>query len=198
MLANCKAKLIQPQGYWIYTKGEKFTEDSVFTVPDNVRVIKIIVVGGGTGGNPGGDGDFEEDGREGRDGIGGKIVATEMNVVPGTSYAIRIGAGSESWRESPGASFFGDISSDGGKIYSPSYTDIISGSAYGRTGVRNPLPNTGDGGKGGKGGKKGEMHTGKKKDDYGFVEEITVVDVTPTKGTKGSPGASGCVVVYWN
>lgn len=198
VLADCSAKLIQPQGYWSYANGKKFTSDAVFTVPEGVNVIKIIVVGGGTGGNQGGAGDFEEDGADGRDGAGGKVYASEMNVVPGTRYNIQIGAGSESWREKPGESYFGEISSEIGKNYTPSYTDILSGSAFGRTGVKNPIDGTGDGGKGGKGGKKGEMHTGKKKDDYGFVEEITVIDVTPTEGTKGSHGASGCVVVYWN
>lgn len=198
VLANCKAKLIQPHGYWTYANGEKYTEDSVFTVPENVQVIKIIVVGGGRAGAPGSAGDFEEDGSDGADGIGGKILATEMNVVPGTNYSIRIGAGCENWFDTPGASCFGDISSDSGKNYTPAYTDILSGSAYGRKGVRSALPNTGDGGKGGKGGKKGKNHTGKKKDDYGFVEEITVVDRAPTPGTAGTHGASGCVVVYWN
>ena len=93
---------------------------------------------------------------------------------------------------------FGALSSDQGKKYYPSYTDIRSGSAFGRFGVKNPLPNTGDGGKGGKGGKQGKMHMGKEKDDYGFVTEIEIVDEYPTPGERGSPGASGCVVVYWN
>lgn len=198
VLANCKAKLIQPQGYWTYANGEKYTANGTFVVPDGVNVIKVIVVGGGTGGSPGSSGDFDEDGEDGIDGPGGKVYATEMNVLPGTSYVIRIGAGSETFREKPGASYFGNISSEDGKNYIPSYTDILSGSAYGRTGVKNPLPNTGDGGKCGKGGKKGESHTGKKKDDYGFVTEITIVDREPTAGTAGSPGASGCVAVYWN
>lgn len=198
VLANCKARLIQPQGYWTYANGTMFTEDTTWTVPENVYLIYAIIVGGGKAGENGGAGDYQQDGLDGYDGRGGKIYADGMNVFPGQTIAVTIGSGSTSFYQEPEPSTFGMFSSDDGEVYNPSYTDIRSGSAFGRRGVKNPLPNTGDGGKGGKGGKQGKMHMGKKKDDYGFVEEIEVVDVAPGKGEKGSPGASGCVVVYWN
>lgn len=198
VLANCKAKLIQPQGYWTYANGKTFTENTVWEIPEDVYSLFLIVVGGGRAGDDGDDGNFAQDGLDGWDGEGGKVYAGEISVYPGQSFNIVIGSGSSKYAIDPEPSAFGSYSSNDGKYYQPSYTDIRSGSAFARWAAKNPLPNTGDGGKGGKGGEQGKMHTGKSKDDFGFVTEITVVDKKPGKGEKGSPGASGCVVVYWN
>lgn len=198
VLANCKAKLIQPQGYWVYANGIVLTEDTTWTVPEDVYVLFIVIVGGGEAGEDGDDGDYIQDGLDGYDGRGGSIFADGISVYPGQTFAVTIGAGTTRHYQEPEPSTFGQYSSDDGKRYYPSYTDIRGGIAYGRYGVKNPLPHTGDGGKGGKGGKQGKMHTGTSKDDFGFVTEIEIVDVAPGKGEKGSPGASGCVVVYWN
>lgn len=198
VLSNCKATLVQPEGYWTYTFGEKITEDITWTVPDGVSVLFVIAVGGGCAGFPGTGGDFDSDGEDGHDGEGAKIYADGMNVTPGQQIPVKIGKGTTNpWKKSD-ATTFGTITSEKGEKYSPSYTDIRAGAAYGRSGVKDPLPNTGDGGKGGKGGRKGQMHKGKSKDDYGFVHEETIIDVAPTSGKAGSPGASGCVIIYWN
>lgn len=198
VLSNCKARLIQPSGYWAFANGVTLTEDCIFTVPESVSVIYIIVVGGGHAGRGGSPGDFEQDGEDGEDGYGGRVYSRGLNVYPGQTFGVTIGQGADIWTNSPTPSMFGPYSSNDGDFYNPSFTDIRAGAAYARKGVKNPLPNTGDGGKGGKGGKKGKMHTEKEKDDYGFVSEITIVDVSPTRGQPGSPGASGCVSIYWN
>lgn len=197
VMSKCKARLIQPAGYWAYAHGTVITEAGHFVVPDGVSAIFVIIVGGGYSGTNGSSGDYEEDGEDGQDGWGGNVNYVSLNVFPGQSFAVEIGRGGEDVWTPPTPSRFGRLSSEDGKRYVPSFTDIKSGSAYARSGVRHAQPNTGDGGKGGRGGKKGESHTGKVKDDYGFVEEITVVDRAPTAGTKGTPGASGCVAVYW-
>ena len=151
VLANCKAKLIQPQGYWTFANGQVITKNTTWNVPDDVYMIFVIIVGGGRAGEDGGNGDFIQDGLDGYDGQGGMIFADGISVYPGQTFAVTIGAGSTSFYANPEPTTFGAYSSDNGKRYNPSYTDIRGGMCYGRYGVKNPLPNTGDGGKGGKG-----------------------------------------------
>ena len=74
---------------------------------------------------------------------------------------------------------------------------MASGNAYGRTGVQSPAPNTGDGGKGGEGGIKGNRH----EESFTFPGgggTRWVIDNYPGEGQPGKPGASGCVVIYWD
>lgn len=198
VLAGCRATLIQPEGYDAYTDGDLLTASGLWTVPPGVTVLQVILVGGGWAGEDGDDGDEHQDGLDGWDGPGGNVYATGINVTPGQEIPVIIGAGGRFWGDAPGATSFGTLSSASGRRYDPSYTDIRSGSAYGRTAVRSPQPGSGDGGKGGKGGARGHMHTVKDKDDHGFVSEHEVWDQAPGKGTKGKPGASGCVRIYYN
>lgn len=197
VLAGCKATLIQPEGYDAYTDGDLLTENGSWTVPAGVTVLQVILVGGGGAGENGGDGDAMQDGLDGYDGHGGKVYASGLNVQPGQVIPVIIGQGGLRWGDAPGATTFGQLSSEKGREYIPSYTDIRSASSYGRAGVRAPKPGSGDGGRGGKGGARGHMHTVKSKDDHGFVEEHEVWDSRPGKGEKGVPGASGCVRIYY-
>lgn len=198
VLAGCKAVLIQPEGYYNYTDWDLLTADGTWTVPTGVHVLQVILVGGGWAGENGDDGTDRQAGLDGWDGRGGKVYATGINVHPGQVLSVSIGQGGQTFGQTPGDTTFGGLTSAAGRQYTPSYTDIRSGSAYGRTGIKNPLPNTGDGGAGGLGGAQGRTHTVKEKDDHGFVTEHTVWDKRPGKGTKGSPGASGCVRIYYN
>lgn len=198
VLAGCRAVLIQPEGYDAYTDGDLLTESGTWTVPAGVTVLQVILVGGGWAGENGDDGTENQDGLDGWNGRGGYVYATGLNVHPGQTIPLTIGQGGQRWGQQPGETRFGGLSSAYGRQYEPSYTDIRSASSYGRTGVQAPRPGSGDGGKGGKGGARGHMHTVKDKDDHGFVTERKVWDQAPGKGTKGVPGASGCVRVYYN
>lgn len=198
VLAGCKAALIQPIGIQQYEHQEQITESGTWTVPDGVRIIHVIVVNGGQGGYKGQNGSFAYEGWDGENGAGGKILAVGLNVQPGQVMEVVIGAGGAANGGPGGETKFGPLTGSNGKAYYPSYTDINSGRAFGRTGTKAPVPGSGDGGKGGKGGAKGERHEGKSKDDHGFVTETWVTDVKPGKGEDGSPGASGCVMIYWD
>ena len=197
VLAGCRATLIQPEGYDAYTDGDLLTESGTWTVPAGVSVLQVILVGGGGAGENGGNGDEMQDGMDGYDGHGGRVYATGLNVQPGQVISVTIGQGGRKWGDTPGVTTFGRLTSEAGREYSPSYTDIRSASSYGRAGVRNPKAGSGDGGKGGKGGARGHMHLVKDKDDHGFVSEHEVWDKAPGKGEKGKPGASGCVRIYY-
>lgn len=198
VLAGCKASLIQPEGYDSYGGTELLTESGAWTVPAGVTVLRLILVGGGWAGQDGDRGTDTQAGLDGYDGKGGHVYETGMNVRPGQVLPVVIGQGGQSWGETPGETTFGGLSSASGRAYDPGYTDIQSASCYGRPAVRDPLPNTGDGGAGGQGGRQGKSHTRKVKDDHGFVEEVVVWDVTPGDGGEGSPGASGCVRIYYD
>ena len=78
------------------TKIVKFTTSTTWTIPDGVTTIDVCCVGGGQG--SGGSGTLTLTGgganQGGRGGAGGKVYyKTGIEVTPGTSYAITIGAG---------------------------------------------------------------------------------------------------------
>ena len=189
VLMNCKSILLQADGSYTYQKREIITQDGIWTAPAGVTRMRVIIGNGGSGGANGYPGSFSSDGRNGEDGIGGKIWAGTIDINPEQSFAVNIGAGGNV--NSPGGTTtFGAYSGDDGEFFSPSYTDIVNGDAYGRTGVKSPLPNTGDGGRGGEGGTQGIMY----EDEDG--EEV--VKKEPGPGKPGAKGGSGFVVVYYD
>lgn len=198
VLAGCAADLVQADGTLTYTDREAITEDSTWTVPDGVTQIRVILVGGGDGGGKGTDGSWLSAGEDGADGSGGAVWWGLVNVTPGTTFAVTIGQGGASNGGQGTATHFGQYTSAAGYVYTPSYTDITEGNAYGRTGVQDPLANTGDGGKGGVGGVQGIEREKTWKDDHGFVHNKTVIDQRPGPGGNGAAGASGCVVIYYD
>lgn len=198
VLSGCATKAVQPAGIFQYSNREQLTEDGTWTVPSGVSVINVVLVGGGTGGHNGNRGGYEQAGSRGADGAGGKIWHNVLIVSPGDSFAVTIGAGGAVGGGAGGDTMFGNYSSGDGRVYTPSYTDVSSGAAFGRTGSFDPLPNTGDGGAGGEGGAKGESHQVKRKDLNGFVHYRTVVDQRPGDGLPGYAGAAGCVVIYYD
>lgn len=90
--------------------------------------------------------------------------------------------------------------------YANGYTDVRSGESYGRSGVKNPIPGSGNGGIRGIGGVKGNRHqeTRKKRrkaedGSYYWVDvQVTVVDNYPGDPEPPSMGVHGCVVVYYD
>lgn len=191
VLVNCPSRLLQADGAFLFQNREIITTDGTWTAPDGVSQIRMIVVGGGKSGATGGDGGWNGAGANGADGAGGKVFSTTININNRQNFAVTIGKGGKN----PTDTIFGAYSSADGSEFQYGYTDIANGDSFARTGVKKPLPNSGDGGKGGRGGSGGASHTAT---DPNSGREYTVVDKYPSDGEAGAVGASGCVVVYYN
>lgn len=211
VLKDCKSVLLQADGAFLYENREVFTADGIFHTGPNTTQVRIILQEGGQGGSPGQDGTYADDffgksgwGDPGQDGRGGKVLSQTVAVNPDSDYEIVIGKGgkaSEKW-DVPGAegtaTKFGIYSSDSGKVFPLGFTDIASGSSYGRTGVAAPSAGTGDGGKGGRGGSEGRKHVETLHDEDGnVIGSETIIDTIPSSGSPGVDGADGVCVVYW-
>lgn len=157
VLKGCTSQLLQAAGGGNYSTSEVITESGTWTTPAGVSELKIILVGGGNGGATGQAGSLNVNGAKGADGLGGKVYSEVIHVNAGQSFAVSIGQGA-AYGSTPTETTFGSYSSADGTVYTPSYTDVQSGEAYGRTGVADPTGN-GDGGKGGAGGKAGSGYT---------------------------------------
>lgn len=201
VMTDCQSVLLQADGSFMFESREVITKSGTWTAPAGVSKLRVIIGNGGGAGTNGTDGTWEEAGVDGVDGVGGKVFATTININEKQSFEVVIGAGGVNG-SAGGVTTFGAYSGESGKIFTPSYTDIASGDAFGRSGVVAPLDGTGDGGARGKGGVKGNKHveTTKKVDEEGNVTTSfkTIIDNYPVKGTAGKPGASGFVVVYWD
>lgn len=200
VLTNCKSTLLQADGFTLFENREVITVNGPWTAPSGVSQLRVILVGKGKDGTDGTDGTWEKSGVSGTDGNGGLVWSGTININEQQVFQVSIGENT----------VFGQYSSANGSVFRYGYTDIQSGESYARTGVKNPLPGSGDGGAGGAGGVKGNRHTETVKDYTvnGTIEdnftgvyiekEVTVVDNTPGVGQPGVKGASGCVVIYWD
>ena len=202
VLRNAQSTLLQADGVFLYEGREIITQDGTWTAPDGATQLRVIVVNGGSGGRDGTDGTWEENGINGADGLGGKVYTETININPNQSFSVTIGKGG-AVGQTGSVTTFGTLTGANGEVYSPSFTDIENGDAFARTGVMKPLNGTGDGGKGGAGGEKGierQVREQYKDPVTGVVKPITwtVIDRYPQPGKKGTRGADGCVVVYWN
>ena len=197
VLKDCQSILLQADGAFLFENMEILTESGQWTAPAQAgTTLRVILVGGGNGGNTGADGTWDAPGENGEDGVGALIWAGTIQINPQQTFEVTIGQGGGIGQDGT-ATVFGQYSSANGQRYSPSYTDVASGNAYGRTGVQSPAPNTGDGGKGGEGGIKGNRH----EESFTFPGgggTRWVIDNYPGEGQPGKPGASGCVVIYWD
>lgn len=222
VLRDCKSVLLQADGSFLFEKRAVVSESGTFHVPAGVSYIRLILVSGGQGGARGGDGYITEsgwhggsiaagEGDPGLDGSGGKVWSGVVNVNPDTDYTVVIGKGGKASPvtgvpgEEGGETTFGVYSSANGKVYSPSFTDLASGDAYGRSGVAVPKLGTGDGGKGGAGGEAGIGYLKTVKytpsgADPSVVNEKTYLVVIKQggPGKPGTKGADGVCVIYWD
>lgn len=196
VMTNCKSIMTQASGS--FENRVLITENTTFTTPNNAQIF-VVLGGGAQSGANGQSGSFDSAGADGVDGKSGKIW---FGWVPaaGAQYSVTIGThGAVGAFGTP--TTFGTYSSDNGSIFSPSYTDINNGDAFGLTGAINPRENTSDGGAGGKGGKQGRRH----KVQYSYTDgegrsqtgERWVVDVYPTSGENGKTGSDGFALIYW-
>lgn len=185
VLAGCSSKYIQPTGPALYENSVIITEDTTWTVPGGVTSVRVILVGGGSGGANGENGTYGNAGANGADGSGGKVYSSTIAVSSGQTFSVVVGSGGAIGAAGEDTTF-GSYSSANGTVFSPSFTDIQSGTAYGRAGVVQPVSGTGDGGKGGKGGTAGQSMDGSGSPD-----------IPPGNGSPGTAGASGCAMIYW-
>lgn len=188
VLVGCKSTLIQADGIFLFQDRVVITEDQVWKAPVGASKLRVILVDHGLDGAAGEDGTFEAEGEDGLDGEGGRVWSETIDINPEESFSITFGE----------ATVFGRYSTANGKRYSGGFTDVVSGESYGRPGVKNPIPGTGDGGAGGEGGIKGNQHEETRRDEGGNSYTVTVVDNYPGPGKPGVKGVSGCVVIYYD
>lgn len=209
VLRDCKSVLLQADGGLLYNARTVLTESGTIHIPAGITEVRVILVGGGQGGSIGQDADYEKSGEDGMDGSGGKVWSGTIGVNSDTDVYVEIGTGGKASSvfgtagEYGTATIWGSYSSDNGAVYSPSYTDVSGGDAYGRSGVGSPKNGTGDGGRKGYGGSRGSGHfeevfvlgdDGKLKP----AGERFFIDAEPGKGSAGANGAGGACVVYWD
>lgn len=200
VLMNCKSTLLQADGFTLFENREVITVNGPWTAPAGVSQLRVVLVGKGKDGTDGTDGTWEKSGVSGTDGNGGLVWSGTININEQQVFQVSIGENT----------VFGQYSSANGSVFRYGYTDIQSGESYARTGVKNPLPGSGDGGAGGAGGVKGNKHmetikdytvNGTIEDNFTGVyieKDVEVVDNYPGDGQPGASGATGCVVVYWD
>lgn len=196
VMQGCQSQLLQADGSFLFTERTVITQPGTWKAPAGKRKLYIICVGRGGDGTPGTNGTWDEAGEDGINGSGGLVWAGTININEQQTFAVTIGQ----------ETTFGVYSSANGKRYDNGYTDVRSGSSYGRSGVKAPKPGSGDGGIRGIGGIKGNKHkeTNRKRvtDENGNQHweyvEVTVIDNYPGKASPPSTGVPGCVVVYWD
>lgn len=197
VLMNCGSVFLQADGAFLFEGRTVLTESGSWTAPAEAgTTLRVILVGGGSGGSSGTNGTWDAAGTDGTDGEGGLVWAGTITINPEQVFDVTIGQGGGIGQDGT-ATTFGQYSSTNGQNFSPNYTDVTSGSAYARDGVSAPIPNTGDGGVKGIGGIKGNRH----EESFTFPGgggTRWVIDNYPGEGQPGKPGASGCVVIYWN
>jgi hypothetical protein len=185
-----------------YDTVEVLTKDGAWTVPENVTSIRVVLIGGGSGGSSGCEG---EDGKSvynggaggkggiaGAGGAGGKVYSVEMDVTPGTNYAVQIGAGGKGGVYSADGSVagtsgvqtkFGSLSSENGSSSDIGFADPVNNQFYAQVGD--------DGIKGGDGGNGGEAN---------YTSDDSKVragkDGGNALGYAGGKGASGSASKY--
>lgn len=189
VMQGCQSQLLQADGSFLYQGREIITTPGTWKAPAGKKSLRVIVVGKGGDGTKGADGNFENAGADGVDGLGGLVWAGTININEGQEFPVTFGEDTT----------FGAYSSANGKRYDNGYTDVASGDSFARTGVAKPVPGTGDGGAGGKGGTKGQGHYETSYNSQGNPNgTYWAVDVPPGKGVSGALGVLGCVVVYWD
>ena len=181
VMKGVKSMLLQADGVFNYEGRVEIKNSGTWKAPAGATRLRIIIVGHGEDGEDGTDGDWWVPGKDGKDGRGGNVWHQTVNINPEQEFSVNIGKNDTT---------FGPYSSADGHYYATGYTDVNSGKSYARTGNENAKKGSGDGGDGGQRGKSGKNHI----DENGNV----VIDQYPTKGWEGDPGASGCVVVYWD
>lgn len=188
VMQGCQSQLLQADGSFLYQGREIITTPGTWKAPAGKKSLRVILVGKGGNGTGGTDGTWEYAGNDGTDGLGGLVWTGTININDHQAFEVSLGE----------HTVFGAYSSANGKQYENGYTDVASGDSFARTGVKYPRPGTGDGGAKGLGGVKGEREKIKWKDESGASHSYWKVYQEPGPGQAGTPGALGCVVIYYD
>lgn len=148
VLQNVGSTLLQADGSYLFENRVVLTGNGTWTAPAGVSKIRYILVGDGENGAAGTDGTWDSAGEKGKDGEGGKIKSETVGINEHQVFAYSVSK----------TVAFGPYTNTDGYVYPYGFTDVASGDVYGRTGVKSPLPGSGDGGAGGSGGAKGNKH----------------------------------------
>lgn len=183
VLRDCTSELLQAEGSELWTGRDAFIDSGEWVCPDNVTSIRLILIGKGEDGTKGTNGTWGNNGVLGENGLGGRVWVSTIAVTPGATYTITIGEESE----------FGIYSSING--IRQTFTDINTGKAYARKGVKKPKKGSGDGGAGGFWGWKGYKY---RNPNFRTNETPEWLYVEPTKGKPGAKGATGSVIIYYD
>ena len=203
VLRDCKSVLLQASGSYLFENRALMTESGSFTVPSGVSELRVVLIGGGSGGSPGTDGSLDVwtangiAGNEGAPGSGGKVWTGTISVNSGQVLNATIGGGGGEGMVGSETTF-GNYSSENGQMYQHGFTDISSGDVFGRTGVQSPVHGSGDGGAGGAAGAPGYGYYETLKNSQGIEYQHLVIVNPGGPGGAGVPGASGAVVIYWD
>lgn len=209
------AIFIPPRGY------QAFTSNGTFVVPENVYHIKVTCVGGGGSGGGGtfsnGMGGSDDSWNPGGGGGGGAVCFKYLDVTPGASYSVVIGAGGAAAPaftngNAGGVTSFGvTLVTAGGGVGGTRGNSVSSGTggAGGSTGTGFLIPggaggnslkvsNTGAGVAGGVGGiSPGFGASGNLYGGGGVGALGSGSDFSPTSGTTSGAGRPGVVIVEW-
>jgi hypothetical protein len=225
VLQNCKSRLLQADGSFMFQSCELITKSGTWTAPAGVSQLRVVIGQGGQGGMHGQGGTlraisdaqnnwqgatFEASvGSVGDSGIGGKIWYGTIGINEQQEFDVSIGKGgaASSAYGTQGAyggeTTFGVYSSANGKVYELGYTDISNGDSYGRTGVSIPRNGTSDGAAGGAGGSAGagvweQDVIGSSPSGVPWYRTSFKVTVEPGEGYPARSGADGFVLVFWD
>ena len=189
VLQGCGSTLLQADGSYLFESRAVITQSGTWTAPAGVSQLRLILVGKGETGQRGTDGTWDEAGEKGADGLGGLVWAGTVQINEQQQFTVTIGADT----------VFGAYSSANGERYEYGYTDVASGSVYGRTGVAAPIIGSGDGGLGGAGGDQGVRYRETTYNSEGKPSGSRWVVVSdPGEGQNGVAGVTGCAVVWWD
>lgn len=181
---------------------QTFTSSGVFTVPLNVRQIKVFLVGGGGGGGGGGSSPYPAGGGGG---AGGRTTTQLLSVTPEQKIVVTIGSGGTSGLANNsvsgyaggagGRSSFGSVSAEGGSGGNSggehSYTGGSGGSGGGGGGDYIMSSSNNDGG--GNGGSDGSKGYGSSANNTtgGFGQQYTTKAYQVTSGSSYAGGGGG-------
>lgn len=212
-LQGCTSKLLQADGSYLFEEYELITESGEWTAPDGIKnnTIRIVLCSGGENGSAGTPGYIAESGNfgggivagygeKGADGSGGRVFYATFQINKNQTFDVHIAAGG-----GVDDTTFGAYSTKDGIVYPGGYLDIRTGRAFARTGVKQPINGTGDGGAGGEGGEPGVGYI--KEYEYtpdgaapGVVNKgyEFIVTKEPGPGKPGAKGASGFAMITWD
>lgn len=220
VMRDCRSVLLQADGSFLFENSVVLTGSGEWTPPAGVTQLRVIIGQAGQGSTAGADGasyKYESgwdptppyQAENGMPGAPGKVWHGTIMVNEGVpiSYSVGKGSNAASYGETVQEgeeSFFGVYSSANGHVYENGYTDIASGSSYGRANVVFPLDGTGDGAKAGSGGSNEVFRLSGYStitDENGNVvgsEPVWAKVSSRSNGTPGAKGADGFIVVYWD